>query len=85
MTIVEELRKAVAQGDYASAQTLLASLPQAPATIEEVDEIRNLLAWALPTVRIQRAHDAARFAELFRSAAYWPRSSEGRSTWTFDA
>jgi hypothetical protein len=85
MTIVEEFRKAVVQGDYASAQKLLASLPQAPATIEEVDEIRSLLAWAVPMVRIQRAHDAARFAELIRSAAYWPCNPEGCSTWTFDA
>ena len=85
MTIVEKLRKAVAQGDFASAQTLLARLPQAPASIEEVEQIRNLLAWALPMVRIHRAHEAAYFAELIRWSAYRPRYGERRSTWALDA
>ena len=85
MTVLEELRKAVAQGDYASAQRLLPRLPQAPATIEEVDEIREFLDWALQMARIHSTHDAARLAELIRSSAYRPRNTERRSTWTLDA
>ncbi len=85
MTLFEELRKAVAQGDYLGAQTLLPRLPQAPATLEEIGEIRDLLAWALQMARINRAHESARLAELIRSSAYRPRNTERRSTWTLDA
>ena len=83
MTILEEFRRAVAQGDYGNAQALVARLPRALATLEEVEQVRNVLAWAIPMVRIHRAHDAARLAELVRSAAYRPRG-KGRSTWTLE-
>jgi hypothetical protein len=85
MTMLEELRQAVLQGDYSQTQTLLANLPQAPANIEDVAEIRNLLLWALQIARINRAHDAGRLAALIRSSAYQPRKSRPPSTWALDA
>jgi len=82
MTILEEFRRAVAQGDYGNAQALAARLPQA--TLEEVEQVQSVLAWAIPMVRIHRAHDAAQLAELIRWAAYRPRQTERRSTWRLE-
>ena len=50
-----------------------------------ITEIRNLLTWAIPVVRISRAHDAARLSALLRATAYRAIRTETRSTWALDA
>jgi hypothetical protein len=85
VTTPDEFRCAVESGDYARAQALLAVLPQNPATLQQVAEIRDLLAWAVQLARANRAHDAARLAELACSSAYRSRHAQSQSTWTIDA
>ena len=67
-----------------SADPLVARFPQTPDTIEKVEQVRSVLAWAIPMIRIHRAHDAARLGELIRSSAYRPRETGGRSTWRLE-
>jgi hypothetical protein len=84
MTAREQLRQAVAGGDYGRAEALLGKLPRAPQSLEETGEIKQLLTWALQVVRANRAHDAARLAAQARASAYRPRGPETRSTWALD-
>jgi hypothetical protein len=82
--LLEHIGEAVESGDFVRAQALLAQLPHPPATPQEAARIKESLQRALQTVRIQRAHDAARLGQLVRASAYRPRNPESQSTWTLD-
>ena len=85
MTTQEQLHKSVLEGDYATAEALLAKLPPQPASTEEARAIGNLLVWALQMIRMSRAHDASRLAAQIRAAAYRQRKSDSIHTWKIDA
>lgn len=81
----EEIRRAVAQRDYITALRLLDRLPHPPSTASEAESIAVTLTQALETVRVRRAHDAARLAEHLRSQAYRRRQFAPPHTWEADA
>jgi hypothetical protein len=85
MTPQEQLHKSVLEGDYATAEVLLAKFPPQPASVEEARTIKNLLVWALQMIRMSRAHDASRLAAQIRAAAYRPRNPDSTHTWRIDA
>jgi hypothetical protein len=85
MTTQEQLRQAILDNDIVLSAVLFGKLPRAPKSLQEVCDIKQLLIWALQMMRVNRAHDAARLAELIRSSLYPPRRSETHSTWQLSA
>jgi len=81
----EEIRLAVSRRDYAAALRLLDRLPHPPSTLSEAQSIVETLTQALETVRVRRAHDAARLAEHIRSQAYRSPRLASDHTWEADA
>lgn len=85
MTTQEQLRQAILDGDYVLSAFLFGKLPRTPQSLQEVSDIKQLLTWALQMMRMNRAHDAARLAELIRSSLYQPHRPEPHSTWQLSA
>jgi hypothetical protein len=77
MTILEELKEAVLDGNYPRAHEILAALSTPHCTADEGSQIVALLVWALQIVRAGRSQEAFLLSQLtsrqgraFVAAAY---------------